>query len=1427
MILVGHSMGGLVVKKAYILSHQNREFETLARRIFAIFFLATPHQGAGIADTLARILSIAPGSRPFVQDLSPTSPVLQSINEEFPNYSDNLKLFSFFEIEPMKIGIVAKLIVEKHCAVMNYPNERRTYLNANHRNVAQFSQQTDPSYLAVRNALATTIASKRSLEESLRRKAGLEQLEILNTFLGMSDLPNDELECQSLRLSETCDWILERESFEEWRSASTSKTFWLRGRPGAGKSVLSAHIISHLQESGHDCCFYFFVHGDNTKATINVFLRSMAWQMAMQHPAILDIVLETAGDTQAMAMNKVDHVAVWRRLYLSGILKSRLERPQYWVIDALDECKGGSELMAFLMKMQEIWPLCLLITSRDPVGSYVNTTNQNFDVISEMIEEDQTKKDIAKYLDFYQDQLPAIGEEREVMRKEILESSNGCFLWVTLVLRDLRQVHTATEIRKVLSSNTADMDEMYGRILRDMANARFGKGLAKAILTWTTFSFRFLTTDELHCAIELDLNDTIDDIERSISACCGNLIYVDKSKKVKLLHLTVREFLTRQGKESEFNFDRASAHKRLALVCLRYLSRNERRPSRLRKLSAVQVQEKPRLADYACEYVFQHINHVTSTDSEVLGALAKFMGSEAVLSWIEHLATKGDLERLYQAGKAISNLLNRLAQHSPLLGLRKDLTLLQGWGDDLVHLVTKFGKELSFSPSAIHYLIPPFCPIDSAPYRQFATAHRGLSVYSQTSTGWQDCLSILNYAKPARPLVVAVSQHLFAIGMSNGKIIIYDDVTFQETYVLEHREPVHALIFSEKATMCASAGAKYIRVWELSDWSEKFSVQTPSMSLSLTFAEDDMILIAALKNNEAVCWHVESGKAVGSSIDWTAELDELQSRQPTMATFCRQINLLAVVYRGEDIVLWDYDQDRLHDVYEKESGSTLHGYTKISEGATTVWSLVFSTLGEEFLLAAAYSDGDLVIYNISDGSVRKIVQSVNAQRISCSPDGRTLACADSHGTVQLFDLVTSKLLYRLEFEGDAVPPRALAFTSDSYRIIDIRSSQCRLWDPVVLLRQDVDDENSDTVSVSTAPQEVTFQGSMSIHITTMEYVPSASIVFCGKEDGSVYVYDISREPHGNELFAQTANVPIILLHFNAVTGHLVCSDAASRVTVRLARRKQRNTWKTEDPIINIRVGKGITSILTSPNSSWCLASSDHLTYIWPLAQDQTELPVTEKRFEERGQWIQHGQRPENLIFVTATAAHIYEWSTMDHVRTVLLTALSGPFTAISRIIPLRHPSYFAAVAVDPLRAQSVQNVIHIYNFNDFSKDAPSGEYVQTLGTLSLSVNTVVGVFGNRLLFLDVNNWVCSIGLGAADATCSRHFFIPNDWVSLVQKLMLDVGLNGEILFVKRADIAVIRRGLEMTDKGILFPRKKSMNPKSSDFPILPFRSTSR
>lgn len=56
VVLIGHSMGGLVIKKAHMLARQASGYETLCERLHTIFFLATPHRGSDSAKLLNNIL---------------------------------------------------------------------------------------------------------------------------------------------------------------------------------------------------------------------------------------------------------------------------------------------------------------------------------------------------------------------------------------------------------------------------------------------------------------------------------------------------------------------------------------------------------------------------------------------------------------------------------------------------------------------------------------------------------------------------------------------------------------------------------------------------------------------------------------------------------------------------------------------------------------------------------------------------------------------------------------------------------------------------------------------------------------------------------------------------------------------------------------------------------------------------------------------------------------------------------------------------------------------------------------------------------------------------------------------------------------------------------------------------------------------------
>jgi len=157
IVLIGHSMGGLVIKKAVMLATQGAAYETLTERFHTIFFLATPHRGSDSAKLLNNVLQIAYSSRAYVADLKRGSGAIQSINDEFRNYSADIDLWSFYETQKLKLGVLSTLIVDPDSATLGYREEKQIPMNADHRSICKFETPADPNYVSLRNALASTV----------------------------------------------------------------------------------------------------------------------------------------------------------------------------------------------------------------------------------------------------------------------------------------------------------------------------------------------------------------------------------------------------------------------------------------------------------------------------------------------------------------------------------------------------------------------------------------------------------------------------------------------------------------------------------------------------------------------------------------------------------------------------------------------------------------------------------------------------------------------------------------------------------------------------------------------------------------------------------------------------------------------------------------------------------------------------------------------------------------------------------------------------------------------------------------------------------------------------------------------------------------------------------------------------------------------
>ncbi|KAI4212781.1 MAG: hypothetical protein LQ351_004483 [Letrouitia transgressa] len=1398
LIFVGHSMGGLVIKRAYILANQKEEFHSIARRVQAIFFLATPHRGADLAQLLTKILNLTSGARPFVADLHRNSLATQSINDEFPQYSQNLQLFSFYETITTGYGVGKSLIVDKDLATLGYPNERTAYLNANHRNVCKYQDETDPNYQTVRNTLASTIESYRSQNVSSRRELNAEQRRLLDSILNVSDAPEDDfLNVDALRMKGSCEWLTNKPEFLGWRDYSKTQLYWISAKPATGKTILSGMVVNHLRDMNRDCSFYFFNHGDRIKSNISSFLLSVAWQMSYIHTEVFQLILEICEKDEQI--NKADYRTIWRKIFLEGILRLKFGRPQYWIVDALDECSNGSHLVPLLLKAMEMSSLRIMVTCRDRFEGYRQLGQLQIGVEQDVIRMEDTKSDIALYLEANTGQLPYADEaDREVMMATILNKSSGCFLWVRLILQELGRVHTSIEIKQVLEDIPSDMNELYARILESMSRAPYGRILAKAILVWTVCAFRPLTTEELLHALQLDIQDTIDSVERSILSSCSQLVYVDANSRVHMVHQTARDYLLQSNIISDFAVDRRRGHTRLAMVCLQYLGSSEMKGPKHRKLSAGNIMtERCPFVNYACNSFFEHMIHVSSTDDDFLAALAKFLGTSNVLSWIEYVARYSNLNRLIQAGKAFRSFFQRRAKSIVPLG--KDIALLDAWAGDLVRLVTKFGKNLTTSPHVIFNLIPPFCPPDSAPRKHFAASARGITVVGLSAKTWDDCLSTIFDTSEIFSALACSEKH-FGIGMMSGKIAIYDALTCQESRVLRHPEAVRILQFSEKRSLLASSGSKKLCMWDLTTGEEVWMIAIPQLCMSLAFMEADQVILGALKSNTLFLWDLTNGK-IRDFTEWTQDLEGQRAhafRRPIAASFCIESSLLAIVYRGQDILLWDLERDALFDTYSKYLGaSPMIGQRPADAGAI---SLAFCRAPNANLLAASYSDGDLVLFDTAESIIRRIV-SANAQILACSPDGCTLATGDGTGTIQLFDFETFKLLYRIRSAEDVI--KQLAFSGDSHRLLDIRGSHCRVWDPVVLMRQDGEDEGSDTLSISTVPQEFKDESVDDVILITALVCPkNGDVLFCGKEDGSIYIYDIKTGRQLQRLFSHAEGVSIVRLVFDDESYTLTSVDSSSRVTILELLRQQRG-FEVNKIILDYRVGIAIDQALQNRKHPLLLLCSVEKSMLWSTSAEEVSL-IKDMAMETYGpyQWHPHPSNENWLILISKSIAYLFEWHTFKIIsgpEGILLEGSLLPDLTIQSIACCFNENVIAMTFNESPRQRSK---LLLWNAADFTPDAKTAAPVPKYHYLTDNVQLLIGAEGLRLVFLHTSGWVCSTDpQAAATESYSRHFFFPADWLITDTNLIIKTTQRGDVIFVKRDEIAIVRHALESIDRG--------------------------
>ena len=459
----------------------------------------------------------------------------------------------------------------------------------------------------------------------------------------------------------TCKWILERNAagFPEWRENGQG-IFWIKGKPGSGKSVLLKYLLSearrHAQTPQSVAGFFFNGQGFPLEHSIEGMIRSLLIQLLPQLPSSFPVVLElykrklsnseggqflgpirwSRSDLQQTLISVIGTISATQRALL--------------FVDALDECDDlVMDTVEFLQEFinqnsaQEA-NIKICVTSR-PVGARIASL-----ISGPVLQlEQHIAEDISAYAESSIARLEVtegFAEAAKYLKAEIIQKANNVFLWVTLVTEALRKGFAAgdslSELRRTLSATPSGLSDLYRHIL-EKVDERYEvetrimfhivlTARRPLSLTELRYVLAFESTPSLSSQQEMptSLSAVRDDglMEARILSRCGGLLEVvsngpNDCRTVQFIHQSVSDFLIPEtctisnntlDKQTETHAG-INGNWLLLKSCLHYISISELKnirttlqtdePSTLDKKIRDTFEEYP-LLEYAAKYWTAH-----------------------------------------------------------------------------------------------------------------------------------------------------------------------------------------------------------------------------------------------------------------------------------------------------------------------------------------------------------------------------------------------------------------------------------------------------------------------------------------------------------------------------------------------------------------------------------------------------------------------------------------------------------------------------------------------------------------------------------------------------------------------------------------------------------------------------------------------------
>ncbi|KAL7918361.1 ankyrin repeat protein [Trichoderma austrokoningii] len=666
IVFIGHSLGGLVIKEAIVkLKEELDEKDALILNSTSGFlFFGVPHQGMAI-ESLIPLVKDYP-NRSLLESLNKNSALLQRLEREFGNaFGIKRPRISFYEteksptaveIEDDKWELSGDLEVLVDVSSATCGSNHQHPINRNHSEMVKYNNEYDELYMRVRVALRPLISGSRGKSVAVSAEAGNNSSVLFS---------NENIEClRSLSFREqeyrhkeihsakdTCEWLLEDSQYQAWMNNSRG-LFWIKGNPGAGKSVLMKFAVTMMnrRKSG-ELVVSFFIHGRGMplqKNLLGVF-RALLNTMLISFPEYLSRLTKSFMEQERRYGAYQENRWSWTEKELQDFISEILtegtsNQPVVIFVDAIDECgqDDAKRLFGYFKNLMDI-------AEHKEAQVKICFSSRHFpllglDTISTISVEERNDSDIRLVI---RERLKQIQPEakRQRIEKEILLKAQGGFQWMVLitaiVINEITIGTKAENLYEKITTTPEALDELYTDILSSATEAE-NHQMTK-LFQWVLFAERPLSAQELREALASDKDmtcttvselrshdswsDTVDDFERHIRHISRGLMEFntreiwgqyepggeESDREVQFVHQSVADyilerFLNRVKLGNAFQSQIGAGHFEISRSCFRYLMLRE--VSEGAQLSRGTFSARFPLMPYVMRSVFHHIREV-------------------------------------------------------------------------------------------------------------------------------------------------------------------------------------------------------------------------------------------------------------------------------------------------------------------------------------------------------------------------------------------------------------------------------------------------------------------------------------------------------------------------------------------------------------------------------------------------------------------------------------------------------------------------------------------------------------------------------------------------------------------------------------------------------------------------------------------------